>query len=130
MKINLSTEKDSTFLTLILTFARQKISDCPKLLLRLMDDSVISLEVICGITNKSDGAVMIGYTAVAINHYITEAKFPISKEQVESLSKGVKKLRLNTSPQFHEKEWRKDKIGKKLYKKYKESSSNSFEDGF
>lgn len=95
-----------------------------------MDDSVISLEVICGITNKSDGAVMIGYTAVAINHYITEAKFPISKEQVESLSKGVKKLRLNTSPQFHEKEWRKDKIGKKLYKKYKESSSNSFEDGF
>ena len=73
---------------------------------------------------------MIGYTAVAINHYITEAKFPISKEQVESLSKGVKKLRLNTSPQFHEKEWRKDKIGKKLYKKYKESSSNSFEDRF
>ena len=73
---------------------------------------------------------MIGYTAVAINHYITEAKFPISKEQVESLSKGVKKLRLNTSPQFHEKEWRKDKIGKKLYQKYIDSSSNSFEDGF
>lgn len=96
-----------------------------------MDDSVISLDgYMLGATNKSDGAVVIGYTAIAINHYVTEAKFPISKEQAESLSKGVKKLRLNTSPNYHEKEWSKDKIGKKLYKKYKECSSNSFADGF
>ena len=89
------------------------MSDNPKLLLRLMDDSVMSLDgYMLGSTNKSEGAVMIGNTAVAINHYVTEAKFPISKEQVESLSKGIKKLRLNTSPKFHEKEWRKDKIGK------------------
>ena len=131
VKINLSTEKDSTFLTLIFTSERLKMSDSPKLLLRLMDDRVISLDgYMLDSTSKSGGAVMIGYTAVAINHYVTEAKFPISKEQVESLSKGVKKLRLNTSPKFHEKEWRKDKIGKILYKKYIESSSNSFEDNF
>ena len=131
VKINLSTENDSTFLTLMLTSERLKMSDSPKLLLRLMDDSVMSLDgYMLGSTNKSEGAVMIGYTAVAINHFVTEAKFPISKEQVENLSKGVKKLRLNTSPKFHEKEWRKDKIGKKLYQKYIDSSSNSFEDGF
>lgn len=131
VKINLSTENDSIFLTLMLTSERLKMSDNPKLLLRLMDDSVMSLDgYMLGSTNKSEGAVMIGNTAVAINHYVTEAKFPISKEQVVSLSKGIKKLRLNTSPKFHEKEWRKDKIGKILYKKYKESSSNSFEDGF
>jgi hypothetical protein len=131
VQINLSTENDSIFLTLILTSERFKMSDSPKLLLRLMDDSVISLDgYMLGATNKSEGAVMIGYTAVAINHYVTEAKFPISKDLVDKLSKGVKKLRLNTSPKFHEKEWRKDKIGKFLYKKYVESSSNSFEDGF
>lgn len=131
VKINLSTENDSIFLTLILTSERLKMSDSPKLLLRLMDNSVISLDgFMLGATNKSEGAVMIGYTAVAINHYVTEAKFPISKDQIDTLSKGVKKLRLNTSPKFHEKEWRKDKIGKVLYNKYKESSSNSFEDGF
>lgn len=131
VKINLSTENDSTFLTVIFTSERLKMSDNPKLLLRLIDDSVISLDGhMLSSSNKSDGAVMIGYTAVAINHYVTEAKFPITREQAESLSKGVKKLRLNTSPKFHEKEWRKDKIGKILYKKYMESSSNSFEDGF
>lgn len=131
VKIDLSTENDSTFLTLMLTSERLKMTDSPKLLLRLMDDGVISLDgYMLGSTSKSGGAVMIGYVAVAINYYITEAKFPLSREQAESLSKGVKKLRLNTSPKFHEMKWRKDKIGKKLYKKYKESSSNSFEDGF
>lgn len=131
VKLNVSTENDSTFLTLIITSEKLKMSDSPKLLLRLMDDTVISLEGhLLSTTNKSEGAVMIGYTAVAINHYVTEAKFLITKEQVESLSKGVKKLRLNTSPKYHEKEWRKDKIGKKLYEKYKDSSPNSFEDGF
>lgn len=131
VKINLITEKDSTFLTLFLKSEKLKISDSPKMLLRLMDDSVISLDgYMLGATNKSEGAVMIGYMAVAINHYVTEAKFPITKDQVESLSKGVKKLRLNTSPKLYEKEWNKDKIGIKLYKKYQESSSNSFEDGF
>lgn len=131
VKINLSTENDSVFLNLILTSERLKMSDSPKLLIRLMDGNVISLDgYLLDSTNKSEGAVMIGYTAVAINHYVTEAKFPITKEQAESLLKGVKKLRLNTSPKFHEKEWRKDKIGKILYKKYMESSGNSFEDGF
>ena len=107
------------------------MSDTPKLLLRLMDDSVISLEgYLLDSSNKSEGAYIIGNIAVDVNYKVTEAKFPISKEQVESLSYGVKKLRLNTSRSFHEKEWRKDKIGKKLYNKYLESSSNSFEDGF
>ena len=131
VKINVSTENDSTFLTLIITSERLKMSDSPKLLLRLMDDTVISLDGhLLSTSNKSEGAVMVGYTAVAINHFITEAKFPIAKDQIEQFSKGIKKLRLNTSPKFHEKEWRKDKIGKKLFAKYKESSSNSFEDNF
>ncbi|MBO4907625.1 MAG: hypothetical protein J5486_11465 [Bacteroidaceae bacterium] len=105
VKINLSTDNDSIFLTLTLTSEKFRMSDTPKLLLRLMDDNVISLDgYMLGSTSKSEGAVMIGNTAVAINYYVTEAKFPISIEQVENLSKGVKKLRLNTSPKFHEKE--------------------------
>ena len=131
VKINLSTENGSPYLTLILTSERLKMSDTPKLLLRLMDDSVISLEgYLLDSSKKSEGAYIIGNIALDVNYNVTEAKFPISKEQVESLSSGVKKLRLNTSPKFHEKEWRKDKTGKKLYNKYLESSSNSFEDGF
>ena len=61
---------------------------------------------------------------------MTIAKCPRSKNQIEKFSKGIKKVRINTSPKYHEKEWRRDKIGKKLYAKYKESSSDSFEDNF
>lgn len=131
MKINVSTEKDSIFLSVILTSSSQKMVDTPKLLLRLTDGTVISLDgTLLASTSKSDGAYMIGNVAVASNHFITEAKFPVSRNQMEQFSKGIRKLRLNTSPSFHEKQWRRDKIGKILYEKYKESSGNSFEDDF
>ena len=131
MKINVSTEKDSIFLSVILTSSSQKMVDTPKLLLRLTDGTAISLDgTLLASTSKSDGAYMIGNVAVASNHFITEAKFPVSRNQMEQFSKGIRKLRLNTSPSFHEKQWRRDKIGKILYEKYKESSGNSFEDDF
>ena len=43
MKINVVTEDDLIFLHLIFTSEKQKISGDPKLLLRLMDESIISL---------------------------------------------------------------------------------------
>ncbi len=131
MKINVVTEDDSIFLHLIFTSEKQKISGDPKLLLRLMDESIISLEgKNLGSIQKSDGAVVISGIIVSDNHFISEAKFSISKEQITQFKKGVKKIRLNTSPKFHEKEWVTDYIGKKIYAAYKKSSSNSFEDGF
>lgn len=131
MKINVSTENDFIFLNVIYTDEKRKLTDTPKLLLRLMDDSVISLEgVNMSSQSKSDGGVILYGVYVESNLFISEAKFPITKEQILLLEKGVKKLRLNTSPKFHEKEWSRDKIGKKLFNAYLKSSSNSFEDGF
>ena len=131
IQINVSTEKDSVYLTFIITSWKYKMSDSPKVLIRLMNDEVISLDgKLLDSSIMNDGAVMIGYVAVSSNEYVTEAKFPITKNQIEQFSKGIKKVRINTSPDYHEKEWRRDKIGKKLYAKYKESSSNSFEDNF
>ncbi len=131
IQINVSTEKDSVYLTFIVTSWKYNMSDSPKVLIRFMNDEVISLDgKLLDSSIMNDGAVMIGYVAVSSNEYITEAKFPISKGQIEKFSNGIKKVRINTSPDYHEKEWRRDKIGKKLYAKYKESSSDSFEDNF
>ena len=131
MKINVITDNDSIFLNIVYTDEELKLADEPKLLLKLMDDEVISLDgQLLSNLSKSDGGVIIYGTYILSNHFISEAKFPISKEQISQFSKGIKKLRLNTSPKYHEKEWKKDKIGKKLYESYKKSSPNSFEDGF
>ncbi|MCR5362756.1 MAG: hypothetical protein K6E73_12235 [Bacteroidales bacterium] len=131
MKINVVTEDDSIFLHVIFKSENKKISDDPKLLIRFMDDTMISLEgKSLGSTQGSDGAVVISGVIIPDNYSISEAKFPISREQITKFGNGVKKLRLNTSPKFHEREWDKDKIGEKIYKSYLKSSSNSFEDGF
>ena len=131
MKINVITTNDSIFLNIVYTDGNRKLTDDPKLLLKLMDDEVISLDgQLLGNMSKSNGGVVISGVYVASNHFISEAKFPITRDQISHFSKGIKKLRLNTSPKYHEKEWKKDKIGKILYDSYKKSSPNSFEDGF
>ena len=131
MEINVVTVNDSVFLYIVYTDEKRKLVDAPKLLIKLMDDEVILLDgQLLGNMSKSDGGVVISGIYIATNHFISEAKFPITRELISRFSKGIKKIRLNTSPKYHEKEWRKDKIGKKLCEIYKKSSSSSFEDGF
>ena len=131
MKINVIIDNDSIFLNIVYTDGNRKLADAPKLLIKLMDDEVISLDgQLLGNMSKSNGGVVVSGIYVASNHFISEAKFPITKDQINLFSKGIKKLRLNTSPKYHEKEWKKDKIGKIIYESYKKSSPNSFEDDF
>ena len=131
MKINVSTENDSIFLNVIYTDEKRKLTDTPKLLLKLMDDTVISLVgYMMSRSSYSDGGAVVAGVIVESNFYVSEAKFPITKEQILQFKNGLKKLRLNTSPKYHEKEWSHDKIGRKLYGCYLRSSPNSFEDGF
>lgn len=131
LKIDVTTENDSIFLKVVYKNEKKRIVETPKLLLRLMNDDVMLLDgKLLGVDNKTEGGVMVYGVIVAANEYVSEAKFYISKEQMIQIGKGVKKLRLNTSPKYLEKEWEKDKIGKKLYDKYLKSSSNSFQDNF
>ncbi|BCS84900.1 hypothetical protein prwr041_07930 [Prevotella herbatica] len=55
------------------------------------------------------------------------AQFIATPAQLESLKKGISKIRLSTSPIEHEREFKKDKIGKKLYQlflKQKDKDNN------
>lgn len=131
MQINVVTENDSVFLNMTFTSEDRKITDHPKLLLRFMDDSLISLEgVNVSSVQKNEGGLIVHGLLLSSDYFISEAKFPISKEQISLFGKGVKKLRLNTSPKIHEKGWKRDKIGKKIYEAYLKCSPNSFVDGF
>lgn len=131
IKINVSTENDSIFIIIAYTDAKNSLIDNPKLLLRLMDDTVISLDgKMLDKHSESGGGILVYGVYVASNYLISNAKFPVTKEQIEKIGLGIKKLRLNTSPKYHEKEWKRDKIGKTLYDSYLKASSNSFADGF
>ena len=131
MTLNVVQEKDSFFLNVIYKDRKLKLVDSPKLLIKLMDDEVIYLDgQFISSTDKTEGGVMISGIFIQSSHIVNQALFPISVNQIEQFTKGIKKIRLNTSPRYHEKEWKKDKIGRILYEGYRKSSGNSFEDGF
>lgn len=90
--------------------------DSPTMLLKSNDGEVITLKGQSITSNKATGAVMISNVMVPYSQIKAYAEFPISDEDIEKLKDGVIKIRLTTVPITHEREFKKDKIGKKLYK--------------
>lgn len=130
-KIKVVTENDSIYLLMTFRDYYNKFADTPKFLIKLCDNTIMELQgTNLSSSTKDEDSAIIGGIVVSSTLNVCNLKFPITREQMESLRKGVKKVRLNTSPKYREKEWRKDKIGKAIYKEYKHSSSNSFRDKF
>ena len=55
---------------------------------------------------------------IPITEISSTAQFRIAPQQFEILNEGVAKIRLSMTPMNHERTFKKDKIGKKLYKFY------------
>lgn len=128
---NMETQNDSICLLVTLNDNDNKVTDTPKLLIKLFNDSIIELQgKLLSSTVQDDYGAVIGGMILSENMYVSNMKFQISKSLIESIKNGIKKIRLNSLPKYREKEWGKDKIGKALYKEYSKCSSNSFRDGF
>ena len=68
------------------------------------------------IGNGSQSAGMvIGNIVYPITEINSTAQFLITPQQFELLKDGVAKIRISMTPMNHEKSFKKDKIGKKLY---------------
>jgi hypothetical protein len=125
------TQKDSIYLMMNFHDYNNKFIDTPKFLIKLFDDTIIELggyKLSSATIDESD--IVISGMSFPIMVYETNLKFLISKEQMSSFKKGIKKIRFNTSPKYREKEWRKDKIGKEILKEYESYCSISFKDNF
>ncbi len=59
--------------------------------------------------------IVSGNMVIPVSSIISTAQFRVSPEQFELLKDGIVKVRLSTTPIEHEREFKKDKIGKKLY---------------
>lgn len=103
-----------------------------RLLIKLKNDSVMQLKTI---TEESDkiGKVVTG--AIIHRNYSVFPNFDVTPEQIEAISNGVKKIRLETSLDPIDKEFKKDKMGRIIKKEYaliQEAlqKDKSFSDGF
>lgn len=93
-------------------------NDLPILMLKTFKNEVIKLEGKSLSSTTASTGVMVGNIMVPVTEIKALAQFPIGKDQIEKLQDGVCKVRLSTLPLTHEREFDKDKIGKKLYKMF------------
>ena len=59
--------------------------------------------------------IISGNIVIPVTEINSTAQFWITPEQFEILNDGVEKIRLTMTPMNHERTFKKDKIGKKLY---------------
>lgn len=86
--------------------------------IRTFNDDVITLKgKVIGGGSQSAGIVS-GYIVIPVTEISSTAQFAITPEELEMLNSGVSKVRLSMTPMDHERTFKKDKIGKKLYQFY------------
>ena len=76
--------------------------------------------------DKETGYFFVSGVMVPLSSSKSIAQFPITSKQMELLNQGVSKVSLSTLPIVHEKNFNKDKIGKKLYNSYLKEKEEEF----
>lgn len=96
--------------------------------LKTFDGDVIKLEGEVIGSSSGIAGIISGSIVVPVTEISSTAQFKITPEQFELLNKGISKVRLSTTPIEHERTFKKDKIGKKLYQFYlkKKNQDNEF----
>lgn len=104
-----------------------------KLLIKLMDDSIIELSTVM----EYAGTVrdVHNVNGFVFSDYTIFPTFLVTEEQIDKISKGVKKIRLETTMEPADKEFKKDKIGNIVSAEYELIKKallqkKSFNDGF
>lgn len=125
--VKYSVMKQDTAYYIIVTVRsdRLKFLKEPTFLIKNFDDDVIKLQGdLLDNANESAG-IMTGNIMIPVSIIYSTAQFRISPEQFELIKNGIAKVRLSTIPIEHERTFKKDKIGKKLYKFYLKAKSKS-----
>jgi len=100
---------------------RMKFVANPMILLKTVEDEIIKLEgVPLDVSSSSYGMIYSGII-FPIEEFNATAQFPITDEQINLLDKGIIKVRISMVPMNHERTFKKDKIGKKLFKAFQKS---------
>lgn len=106
------------YIVATISSARMKFLKESTMLIKNFDGEVIKLK---GDLISNDARLagrMEEDAIVPVTYVYSTAQFRITPEQFELIKNGIAKLRLSTIPIEHERTFRKDKIGRKLYQFY------------
>ena len=123
MKYSVSKQDSTYYIIATVRSDRMNFLSEPTMKVRTFDDEVITLTgVVIGNGSQSAGIVS-GNIVIPVTEISSTAQFKVTPEQFESMKSGIAKVRLDMTPMNHERTFKKDKIGKKLYQFYLKAKS-------
>lgn len=115
-----SVAKQDTIYSIIATVRSDRMNflNGPTMKVRTFTGKYLELKGdVIGSGSQSMGIVS-GNMVIPVTEISSTAQFRITPQQFEILNEGVAKIRLSMTPMNHERTFKKDKIGKKLYQFY------------
>lgn len=115
-----SVAKQDTMYSIVATVRSDRMNFLsePTMKIRTFSGKYLELKgTVIGNGSQSAGIVS-GNVVIPVTEISSTAQFRITPQQFEILNEGVAKIRLSMTPMNHERTFKKDKIGKKLYQFY------------
>ena len=94
---------------------RLVFGNTPTIKFKTFKDEIIELKGKPLATSQESTGVVVGNIVVPATELQAKAQFEITDQQIALLKDGIAKVRINTVPITHERSFKNDKIGKKLY---------------
>lgn len=116
-----SVAKQDTMYSIVATVRSDRMNFLsePTMKIRTFSGKYLELKgTVIGNGSQSAG-IISGNVVIPVTEISSTAQFRITPQQFEILNEGVAKIRLSMTPMNHERTFKKDKIGKKLYLFYK-----------
>lgn len=115
-----SVAKQDTMYSIVATVRSDRMNFLsePTMKIRTFSGKYLELKgTVIGNGSQSAGFIS-GNIVIPVTEISSTAQFRITPQQFEILNEGVAKIRLSMTPMNHERTFKKDKIGKKLYQFY------------
>lgn len=120
VRYNVAKQDSSYYIIVTIQSERIQFLNVNTMLIRNFKDEILKLEGLHVGDGSETAGIVAGNLVLPVTEVSTTAMFPISPAQIEFLNSGIAKIRISAIPMNHERTFKKDKIGKKLYKYLKE----------
>lgn len=125
MKYSVAKQDTAFYIIVTVRSERLKFLKESTFLIKTFDGEIIRLQGDLIDSGSESAGVLVGNMMLPVTEINSTAQFRISQNQFELIKNGIAKVRLSTIPIEHERRFKKDKIGKKLYKLYQNARSKS-----
>ena len=117
-----SVSKQDTMYSIVATVRSDRMNFLsePTMKIRTFSGKYLELKGTVIDNGSQSAGIISGNVVIPVTEISSTAQFWITPQQFEILNEGVAKIRLSMTPMNHERTFKKDKIGKKLYQFYQQ----------